>query len=115
MAVDGLGGDVKLLAPVHAMPVPDQSHLLEDGQGPIHRGWDRCRVDRPAALDQLRAGHVAARRRQSLDDGAALRRPAHPALAHSVADRPPRLWKCCVLVHSATQYTEPTPYCNALQ
>ncbi len=63
-----------------------EAELLEDVKRAVDGRRDGRRVDLAAALDQLRAGHVAVGPRQDLDERPSLRRPAQPAGAQPIAD-----------------------------
>ena len=76
--------DVELLAAVGAVAVAEDAELLEDVERPVDGRGDRVRVELPAALDQLGAGHMAVGPRQDLDEDASLRRPAQAARAQPV-------------------------------
>ena len=77
--------DVELLAAISAVAVLDQAKLLEHVEGAIHGRRDRSQIDRPTALDQLRAGDVPLARGEHLDHRAALRRPAQAPFTELLA------------------------------
>jgi hypothetical protein len=68
--------DVELLATVCPVAVTDDAELLENVERPIDGRWDRVRIEGPAAIDQLRAGHVAVGVGKYLDEDPPLRGPA---------------------------------------
>lgn len=76
VAVLALGQDVELLPSVGAVGMTDEAELLEDVERPVHGRGDGPGVQRPAALDEIRAGDMAVGRRKDLDEGPPLRRPA---------------------------------------
>ncbi len=78
------GQDMELLAAVRAVAVPDEADGLEDVERPVHGRRGRRRVDGPAALDELSAGHVAVGPGQDVDERAPLGCPAEPAAAQQV-------------------------------
>lgn len=71
--------NMELLAPIRTMGVAHEAKLLEDVERSIDRRGDDRGIAFTTALDKFRAGHVAPARRQDLDEGAALIRPALPA------------------------------------
>src|SRR5512143_1366233 len=83
--------DVELLAPLASVAVADEPDLLEHVERPVHGRRGRRRVDRPAALDQVRARDVAVNSGQDLEQDAPLRRPAQPARAEPAADVGPAI------------------------
>ena len=82
--------DVILLAAIGPMEVPDQPQLLEDVERSVHGRRCRGRVNAPAALDELRSGHVPLGCGERIDDGSALRRRPQSAGPEAVADVTPR-------------------------
>ena len=89
MAVVGGRQHVELLAPVHAVVVAEIAETLEDVERPVDGRRGRGRVELAAALDELRAGHVAVAAAQHLDQRPALRRPAQAGRMEAVADLVP--------------------------
>ena len=82
---------VEFLAPVSAMSVAHQAELFQHVEGAIDGGRDRGRIDRPAALDELRPGQVAVGGGQDVDHRAALGGPPQPTLPQALADADPWL------------------------
>src|SRR4029079_8314416 len=76
VAVDRRPGRVGLLAAAGPVAVADDAQLLEHVQGPVHRRRRGRWIDRPAAIDQLGAGHVALDAGEDVDQHATLVRPA---------------------------------------
>ncbi len=71
--------DVELLAAIDAVVMAEIAEVLEDIEGPVDRRRRRRRIDRAAALDELRTGDVTGGPRQDVDKRPALGRPAEAA------------------------------------
>jgi hypothetical protein len=82
--------DVELLAAVRRVAVAHEPKLLEHVEGPVHGRGNRRRIEVAAAIDELATRDMTGGRREDLDEGASLRRPAKPALAEPIAHRRPR-------------------------
>lgn len=89
----GNRSDVEFLASIGTVAVPYQAHLLQNIQRAVDGRRDDARVEPPTAIDELRAGDVATRSGEDLDDRAALRRPAQTALTQPPGERRPGLSK----------------------
>ena len=86
MGVAGLRQDVEFLAAVDPVAVMDITELLEDVERPVDGRRRRLRIALPAAVDDLAAGHVAARLGEDLEDQTPLRRPAQSTRPQLVAE-----------------------------
>ena len=84
VTVIGRGQDVEFLPSVGAVAMTDETQLLQDVQGAVHRRRDGGRVDGPASVHELGAGDVILDAGQHLDHVATLRRPAQTAGAEAI-------------------------------
>ena len=81
--------DVELLPSVGAMAVTHESQALENVERAVDGRRGGPRIQGAATFDELRAGDVAVRRGQDVDDRLALGRPPQAATAQHLADRLP--------------------------
>jgi len=77
--------DMELLPSVGAMAVTHESEVLENVERAVDGRRGRPRIQGAATFDELRAGDVAVRRGQDVDDRLALGRPPKAAPTQKIS------------------------------